>query len=223
MKFDVSDIPEAATIASADLKLYFYSKYGTTIKNRTIQCHQVLKDWLESQATWYNRLSGTSWGTNGVGLDNVDAKSTAEDSQNWYNEYPTWKTYDITSLTQRWVDGTDAYYGVIFWATDEDDYTDGDEKWVYSSEYSNASLRPQLEIEYTIDSFVAYSYDAFSRPATVDYGNGMVETNQYDADRGWIEGRDYEDSSSDTLFYIHNKSYDAAGNLLKQVYGHSAN
>lgn len=162
------------------------------------------------------------WGTAGVGLDDIDAKSTPEDSQNWYNEYPTWKTYDINALTQKWVDGTASNNGVLLWATDEDDYTNGDEKWVYSSEYTgDVSKRPKLVVTYTVDPIANYQYDALGRPTTVTYGNGVTETNQYDPDRYWITRRDYKDGSTN-VFYFDNTSYDAAGNLLHQNYKHAS-
>ncbi|NIR51954.1 DNRLRE domain-containing protein [candidate division KSB1 bacterium] len=172
MRLDVSHIPQDAAIQSATLKLYFYGAYGTNKVTRTIQCHQVLKYWYQSVATWRKRLSGVYWGTYGVGLDDIDAKSTPEDSQDWYDDYPIWKNYDITALTQKWVNGTADNDGVIpksrdkfFWATNEDDYTDGDEKWVYSSEYSDASKRPKLVVTYTVDPIAENQYDALVRPS----------------------------------------------------------
>lgn len=56
-------------------------------------------------------------------------------------------------------------------------------------------------------------YDAQSRPDTVTYGNGIVETNTYDIDRGWITRRDYKDGATNK-FYFNNSGIDAVGDIL---------
>lgn len=206
LKFDLSAIPQNAAILSAEMKLYFYGKYGTNVINRVIQCHQVLRDWLEGFATWDYRTLQDMWGTAGVGLDDVDAKAAAEDSLVWGGEYPTWKVYNLAALTQKWVSGTAQNYGVLLWATNEDSVTAGDEKWVHSSEYSDATLRPQLVVTYTVDPLVEITYDAENRPVTVAYGNGVTETNTYDKNRGWLTKREYTREDGTVVY-----SFDASG------------
>ena len=222
VRFDLSGIPQPATIQSATLQLYFYRTHGGTPVERTVQCHQVLKEWNESQATWYNRLSGSPWGTPGVGFDNIDAKSSPEDSDVWGSEYPCWKSFDITELIQRWVSGTDPNYGVILWATNESQYTDRDEKWCYSSEYSgDVSKRPKLVVTYALNPLAEFEYDALGRPTTIAYANGVTESNQYDPNRGWITRRDYQKDGTN-LFYFNNTTYDNVGNLKQQEYKHKS-
>ncbi|MCI0695565.1 DNRLRE domain-containing protein, partial [candidate division KSB1 bacterium] len=224
VRFDVSAIPQNATIQSATLQLYFYGKYGTTIVNRTIQCHQVLQQWYEGYANWFYRYGGATWNVPGVGFDGIDAKVTPEDAQNWYNEYPTWKSYNITALTQQWANGTQPNYGVIFWATNEDDYTDADEKWCYSSEYSDATKRPKLVVTISVNPLVDIAYDALSRPTTITYANGVTETNLYDVNRGWMTRRDYQKSGSNIYYFKSDLAtdFDKAGNLKHVEYKHKS-
>ncbi len=176
VRFDLADIPSGAEITSASLQLYFYGVDGTPV-NRTVNCYQVLKNWEEGEANWEERKEEIFWGTFGVGLDDVDAKTTAEDAQDWDDEYPTWKSYDLTDLTQMWLDGTENNYGVALWATNEDDYTDKDEKLIYSSEYTgDPSLRPKLVVSYTLNPLAEIAYDELRRPTSITFANGVVET-----------------------------------------------
>ncbi|MGH7450609.1 MAG: DNRLRE domain-containing protein, partial [bacterium] len=45
---------------------------------------------------------------------------------------PVWKSWNLTDLTQKWVNGTATNYGVILWATNED--VNGYNLRFYSSE-----------------------------------------------------------------------------------------
>jgi len=212
IKFNVDGvIPADTDINSASLMVYYYGYGGGGVMSRTIQCHQVLKNWYEQYATWYHRESSTYWNVAGVGLDNVDAKSTCESSQIFYNTYG-WRTFDVKALTQKWLDGTASNYGVLLWATNES--ISGDMKYIYSSEYSSSSLRPKLVINYTINRNIAtYAYDTYSRVSTVTYNNGMTESNSYDSDRSWLTGKTYQKSGV-SKYYMSVTGFDAVGNIL---------
>lgn len=222
VRFDVSAVPQNATLQSASLQLYYYLNNGTAV-SRSIQCHQVLQQWKQLEATWVKRLTAINWGTAGVGLDGVDAKATPEDTQTWFTEVNTWKSYNLTALTQQWVNGSQPNYGVIFWATNEATYNDKDEKWVYSSEYTgDVTKRPKLVVTYTVNPLVDIAYDALSRPTSITYANGIVETNQYDDNRGWLKKREYKKGTTD-IFYFKSDlgtDFDKAGNLKHVAYKH---
>jgi|GEM_PF-2943704 len=215
IKFNVTSIPGDAIILGSQMKLYYYGKYGS-IHFRSIQAHQVLKNWIEAEATWYDRADHFEWKDPGVGLNDNDAKSTPEDTKVWGNEYPTWKKYDLTDVTQRWVNGTDPNYGVLLWATDEDDYTDKDEKWVRSSEYSTSEYRPKLVVTYVQKgtALASYEYNVDGQIKKVTYGNGMIRDLTYDGARGWAESSAYTKSSGLEIFRQNFNSYDDVGNLL---------
>ncbi|MBO8131425.1 MAG: DNRLRE domain-containing protein [Candidatus Marinimicrobia bacterium] len=221
VKFDLSAIPEDAEITSAKIMLYFYGAYGRNKISRYVKCHQVLKPWAEEYATWYNYGPGPTWNTPGVGFDNVDAKSQPEDCHFWYKDYG-WKVYYITNLVRRWVSGEAENYGVIFWAVDEDDYTNGDEKRCYSSEYTgDVNKRPKLVVTCSSRYIAKYSYNVYGRVSRVEYGNRMVEINSYENNRGWLKRRTYRRYEEGEKYRMEVTSFDNVGNILsiKDSYG----
>lgn len=58
-------------------------------------------------------------------------------------EYPVWKNWDLTALTQKWINGTVTNYGVILWADYEEN---GMNLWFRSSDYSDSAFWPYLEV-----------------------------------------------------------------------------
>ncbi len=62
-------------------------------------------------------------------------------------DYPKWKYWDLSSLTQKWVNGTATNYGVILWATNEN--TVSYDLRISSSTANNDSIRPKLEVTWS--------------------------------------------------------------------------
>jgi len=151
IKFNTSSVPTNATVLNAQMKLYYYTavRVGTTTwVDRWIQTHQVLVNWNEAEATDDYRLTSTLWNVNYVGLNDIDAKSGYESTTLFQQDYPKWKQWDITALTQKWVNLTATNYGVVLWATNET--TDGYDLRFYSSEYTvDTTLRPKLEVTWS--------------------------------------------------------------------------
>ena len=58
-----------------------------------------------------------------------------------------WKTLDLLSLAQMWVNGSTPNYGVILLSPPA---SGNNEKKYYSSEHTDATLRPRLDICYTV-------------------------------------------------------------------------
>ena len=155
IEFDIagSGIPSTANVINAQMQLYYYSAMRPTGStdpwiDRWIQAHQLLVDWDEAQATKVKRLTSTNWNADWGAIDGTDADSTMESTVLFQEgETGTWKSWNLTNVTQDWVDGSATNYGVILWATNED--TDGYEMRFRSSEYS--SNQPKLEVTYTED------------------------------------------------------------------------
>jgi RHS repeat-associated protein len=84
----------------------------------------------------------------------VDANGTFESTVLfWQSEtLPTWKNWDLTAATQKWVSGTASNYGVILWATNE--ATDGKDLRFRSSAYSTDN--PKLEVTYSTAAKTVY-------------------------------------------------------------------
>ena len=125
-----------------------------------MQAHQILVNWAEAQATSINRLTGTAWNVAHVGLNDIDAKSSYESTLFFYlvggQQVYGWKSWDLSSLTQKWVSGTATNYGVVLWATNET--TDGKDLRFYSSEAvaPNDVNRPYLEVIYSQQAKTVY-------------------------------------------------------------------
>jgi hypothetical protein len=132
IKFDFaySGIPSNATILNALLQLYYYDAQragGDVWQDRWVQAHQVLNNWDESQADSLKRLTGVNWlaprGKIGPGSNpaSEDANGQFESTMLFQTgQTGTWKVWNLTALTQKWINGTVANYGVILWATNED-------------------------------------------------------------------------------------------------------
>ena len=130
------------------MKLRYYGTSGTPWIDRSVQAHQLLVNWNETQATCDVRLTGTSWALQYGAINGTDAKAAMESTTLFkVNEFPVWKNWDLTTLTQNWVNGTATNYGVILWATNED--TDGMNLWFRSSEYSDSNFHPRLEVTWS--------------------------------------------------------------------------
>ncbi len=65
IKFDISSIPGMATIQSASLNMYYFSRGGSSSQypwiDRPIRTHRLLKDWQEAYATSIKRTSAQNW------------------------------------------------------------------------------------------------------------------------------------------------------------------
>lgn len=108
-------------------------------------------DWNEAQATSINRLTRPNvipWTDpyGRIGGTTPDANGAYESTLLVVEDeaLPVWKSWDLTALTQKWVSGAVANYGVILWATNEN--TSGYVLRFYSSEATPDSVRPKLEV-----------------------------------------------------------------------------
>jgi hypothetical protein len=132
IEFKPLTIPANARVVNANLKLYQYNTFGTD--NFTIGLYKITGDWDESTITW--NLQPTS---------STDAEITI----NITAGVTTWKSWDIDTLVQGWLDGTINNYGVVLKDTDEssvDTYIS-----FYTSDYTiDTTKRPKLEIYYYI-------------------------------------------------------------------------
>ena len=59
-----------------------------------------------------------------------------------------------------------------------------------------------------------YRYDVYGRVSQVEYGNGMVETNRYEDNRGWLKERTYRRYEEGEKYRMEVTSFDNVGNIL---------
>lgn len=104
-----------------------FSIYVGAVTNQTVNVHRITADWAENVVTW-NSFGG-AYDPTIVGSFTTDATG--------------WKTVNVSSLVQAWIDGVYPNYGLLI----EQGQTNGS---VYpSSEYASVSIRPMLTICYT--------------------------------------------------------------------------
>jgi len=152
IKFNISGVPSYATVLNAQMKLRYYGTSGSTWIDRWVQAHQLLRHWREMEADSLKRRVGSNWltprGKIGPGSDStlVDANGQYESTLLFKDlEYPAWKSWDLTALTQKWINSTATNYGVILWATNED--VNGMNLFFRSSEYTtDPTMQPKLEV-----------------------------------------------------------------------------
>jgi len=157
ISFNVSTIPAGTTVLNAQMKLYYYSAVGSTWGDRWVQAHQLYVSWAEAQANRDNRRTGIPWkvqyGKIGGGSDSTttDANGTMESTILFQSgQTNTWKTWDLSALTQKWVSNMTPNLGVMLWATNED--SSYNTLWFRSSEYSNSTYWPKLEVTYSTEA-----------------------------------------------------------------------
>ncbi len=151
MRFDLSSIPADANILSADLRIYYYvsTKPSGVVEpciDRTIMVNKMLVPWVENQATKVKATYSKNWSANWVGVNDVDAEMIPLDAQNWTGCLYEWKTFSVTPAAQAWGSDPGSNYGVLIWATNEDEK--GMDMRFYSREWNDSNFRPQLVVVY---------------------------------------------------------------------------
>ncbi|MBK5226454.1 MAG: DNRLRE domain-containing protein [Thermoleophilia bacterium] len=150
IRFDLSGIPVSATIKSANLSLY---QMGQGDPNpQTLNVHYLTRDWAEGTGQGSATGDGATWNTyNGVNnwtAAGGDFNGAASGSATAPNSTVTWVNWDLTTLTQSWVNTSVTNYGVIIKQNVEAP-AGTDYKSYYSSDYTlNVSLRPKITIEW---------------------------------------------------------------------------
>ncbi|GAH11777.1 unnamed protein product [marine sediment metagenome] len=126
IKFDLSTVPANAVIVDADLKLYQWGTLGTD--NFTIGLYKVTSDWDESTIDWDPQPTCS-----------VDAEITSDITWAWV---ATWRSWDIDTLAQAWLDGSITNYGVVLKDTDEASVNTL--AYFLTSDYTVTSEHPKL-------------------------------------------------------------------------------
>jgi lysophospholipase L1-like esterase/chitodextrinase len=163
IRFDVSEIPPAATIVSATLQCYSYQRDASTPVD--IAAFRVTKHWVEGTKTSYGQQSGSScW--NAARLNDLDwsqagfaaASNSAQNDDPNFDRYATgedtatvtainaWYSWDVKRAVEKWRSGEWNNDGLALIALNE---TVPNKRWFYSSESTaNQALRPTLTITY---------------------------------------------------------------------------
>lgn len=152
LEFDISDLPEGASIVSAKLKLYYYHFEplygGATAEGRTYWAYkQTHTDWVESESSWNEYKSGSNWTAAGGDWVTSDPSGGSAVVPGSYG----WMEWDIKAIVEDAIANHSSIVELL--VKDASDLEAGSpwENAYFRSRNYNAdpSLRPKIEIEYT--------------------------------------------------------------------------
>ncbi|GMQ95000.1 MAG: hypothetical protein BMS9Abin13_110 [Patescibacteria group bacterium] len=144
LKWDITDIPAGQIVQSAVITL---TSFNAT--SDTYSVYEMLRNWVESEATWEIYATGSSWQTNG-GTGALDSGTTVFGTiTGGTGERTITLNASGVALVQGWVNNPSSNYGFFienYLATDGADFR--------SREYATASSRPKLTVTYGSSSIV---------------------------------------------------------------------
>lgn len=138
LRFDLSSLPEGATVQRAVLVLYVGER--TNGLPLTLDAYELLRPWTERQVTWASTGTG-AWaiaGANGVGSDRAGqaaASTTAIIA-------PGWVMLDLTDLVAKWAADGSTNQGILLKGT----APGAVEYAIRSSEWWQVCRRPRLMV-----------------------------------------------------------------------------
>lgn len=152
LSFDLSSVPEDATINSVSLVLRQSSEDAGSNTTITLTLHAVTQTFVASQATWNNAASGTPWTTAGGTFDSTVLSSTnvrVRPSQTPVIALPVDQTWASSASFVTAVQGAaDGSNSIGFLLKDANETNTGRELIKFFSK--EGSFAPQLNIDYTV-------------------------------------------------------------------------
>jgi len=143
-RFDVSQIPQNATVLSATLSVWVNGRSNTNVIH--VSAHQMVRPWNQWDATWNQATAGTPWGLAGAN-SSADRWLTASDEEIWTN-YNIWGNFDVTAMVQSWTFNPATNYGVILKALGHAESPV--EYRITSANHPNNWLHPRLTVTYQV-------------------------------------------------------------------------
>ena len=206
LAWDLSAIPNGAVIQSASIEIEVYN-----VSTGSYQFYEVKRDWSESEATWNQAASGSSWTSAGASheADDRGSQVLATISASATGTYSVDLGPDGLAVLQAWVDGERPNNGFILADSGTTDGLD-----FHSSEASTAAYRPKLTLSYVIpDPNQAPSASFTATPGTGEFSlnvnfdaSGSSDPDGTIADYAWDFGDGTGGSGATPLH-----SYGAAG------------
>lgn len=149
IRFDLSGLSGPVTVNSVTLR---FNGEGGSATPKTMQLKRVIRNWVESQATWNVFSTGNSWSTGGGLHESNDRSSTVSASEPTTNSTGAGFEYEFThanlaSDVEGFINGDFTNNG---WHIGLDNETGGGgQSWVLTSSKGSDGSRPELEIDYT--------------------------------------------------------------------------
>lgn len=138
LRFDVSAIPLDAVVVQAMLQVYAEAWGEAT--NVSIGAYYITRTVDLCQATWNQARSGNAWASPGANSAESDRRASAESSVTT-SGIGKWYEFDLSAVTQGWIDGSLANNGVLLRAADST-------ARIFFSTRESGAHRPKLVIIY---------------------------------------------------------------------------
>jgi hypothetical protein len=109
LRFDLASIPSGTTVEEATLRVYYKGRSNSNAL--TVGAYRLLAPWVDSQATWTQRMTGANWVVPGLGSgSDYLADGNTEDV---LGDGGSWVEIDVTEMAQAWVDNPTQNYGLL--------------------------------------------------------------------------------------------------------------
>ena len=184
LQFDLREIPAGVTVTEAKLSLW---PSDVTTGAGTVSVHRATGDWREGSGvdtctgdgeTWYERQAGVKWSKDGGDFEatKVDSLPVAAGAQ------PSSHNYTVTSLAQKWIDGSAPNLGMLLKLDDETlsacTTTTNCNYWGYLSDDDTIvpTLRPKLTVTYADGSRAQGPEISVASPGPGDTARGTAVT-----------------------------------------------
>ena len=162
IKFDLSNLPEGASVTEATLELYQYEWDGEAPPH-TISAYRLTRAWVEGTGTaqfqsdhlgvsWEEAANGTAWTTPGGDYDTAtdfgNGANGVIDSVALTSTDGAWQAWDVTPIVEAWAAGTLENHGLILISV----AGDWSEHYFRSADHGTAATRPRLGVTYSSGS-----------------------------------------------------------------------
>ena len=170
LKFDVSGIPPGSKLTSATLRLYVSQITGNSGATKTLDAYALTESWEEGfsdssgnirGASWTNRAYAVGWATyiwnvpnsGGGTYDVTHTYATGREESSGASPLPGsfnggWVTWDLSALTQGWVDGVIVNDGILVKSRYPGDITYSVKLVTDENNSVGGTHRPQLVVVY---------------------------------------------------------------------------
>ena len=134
LEFDLTSVPVGSAILSATLEL---NLFNAPVDPDVIGIHRITRSWTEGGATWLTYDGNNDWDSPGGDYDPVQTSSFDTSTSGW-------RSADISTLVQRWVDSSQPNYGLAL--IPEVAASNSSNEFLGGDEDIDTHLRPKLTI-----------------------------------------------------------------------------
>jgi hypothetical protein len=178
VSWNLSSLDPAAILTSASITLNAFNP-----SSGHFGCFRLRRAWDEQDVSWNEADNGVSWGSPGALDSGSDHDPTVLCDVTAGSTGPATHPLNANGLTvaQGWVDGSTANHGLLIAAPTNSDGAD----W-HSSEVVNSSLRPRMNLTYTLP-------DVLPEPPNAPTNLAATTQATADIDVSWTDNASDED------------------------------